>query len=150
MSIKSDKWIRRMAEQHGMIEPFEPGQVRHAADGHKIVSYGTSSYGYDIRCAPEFKVFTNIYSTVVDPKNFDERSFGPEHGRLGRLRNQHRHGCGEPPCARDEPASGARVTRECAGAAFPVAVGRPGWQGPSSILRHPETRRRSGNWRRWN
>jgi len=75
MSIKSDKWIRRMAEQHGMIEPFEPGQVRHAADGHRIVSYGTSSYGYDIRCAPEFKVFTNIYSTVVDPKAFDERSF---------------------------------------------------------------------------
>ena len=75
MSIKSDKWIRRMATQHGMIEPFEPGQVRQSPDGHKIVSYGTSSYGYDIRCAPEFKVFTNIYSTVVDPKNFDERSF---------------------------------------------------------------------------
>ena len=75
MSIKSDKWIRRMAEEHGMIEPYEPGQVRQAADGQKIVSYGTSSYGYDIRCAPEFKVFTNIYSTVVDPKNFDERSF---------------------------------------------------------------------------
>ncbi|MEY4442613.1 MAG: hypothetical protein RL442_1613, partial [Pseudomonadota bacterium] len=74
MSIKSDKWIRRMAEQQGMIEPFEPGQIRQR-DGHKIVSYGTSSYGYDIRCAPEFKVFTNIYSTVVDPKNFDERSF---------------------------------------------------------------------------
>ena len=75
MSIKSDKWIRRMAEQHGMIEPFEPGQVRQAADGHKVISYGTSSYGYDIRCAPEFKVFTNIHSTVVDPKNFDEKSF---------------------------------------------------------------------------
>ena len=74
MSIKSDKWIRRMAQQHGMIEPFEPGQVREV-NGQKIVSYGTSSYGYDIRCAPEFKVFTNIYSTVVDPKNFDERSF---------------------------------------------------------------------------
>ena len=58
-----------------MIEPFEPGQVRHAEDGRRIVSYGTSSYGYDIRCAPEFKVFTNIYSTVVDPKNFDEKSF---------------------------------------------------------------------------
>ena len=58
-----------------MIEPFEPGQVRHAADGRRIVSYGTSSYGYDIRCAPEFKVFTNIFSTVVDPKNFDEKSF---------------------------------------------------------------------------
>jgi dCTP deaminase len=75
MSIKSDRWIRRMAEQHGMIEPFEPGQVRAAADGRRIVSYGTSSYGYDIRCAPEFKVFTNVYSTVVDPKNFDEKSF---------------------------------------------------------------------------
>ncbi|HSB98531.1 MAG TPA: dCTP deaminase, partial [Burkholderiaceae bacterium] len=75
MSIKSDKWIRRMAAEHGMIEPFEAGQVREAADGHRIVSYGTSSYGYDIRCAREFKVFTNIFSTVVDPKNFDERSF---------------------------------------------------------------------------
>ncbi|MEO7854990.1 MAG: dCTP deaminase, partial [Rubrivivax sp.] len=75
MSIKSDKWIRRMALSTGMIEPFEPGQVRTGGEGQKIVSYGTSSYGYDIRCAREFKVFTNIYSTVVDPKNFDERSF---------------------------------------------------------------------------
>ena len=75
MSIKSDRWIRRMASEHAMIEPFEPGQVRQAPDGQRIVSYGTSSYGYDIRCAPEFKVFTNIYSTVVDPKNFDEKSF---------------------------------------------------------------------------
>ena len=74
MSIKSDRWIRRMAEQHGMIEPFEPGQVREV-EGRKIISYGTSSYGYDIRCAPEFNVFTNIHSTVVDPKNFDEKSF---------------------------------------------------------------------------
>ena len=74
MSIKSDKWIRRMAEQHGMIDPFEPGQIREQ-EGRKIISYGTSSYGYDIRCAPEFKVFTNIHSTVVDPKNFDEKSF---------------------------------------------------------------------------
>ena len=73
MSIKSDKWIRRMAETTGMIEPFEPGQIRQA-DGKKIISYGTSSYGYDIRCAPEFKVFTNIHSTVVDPKNFDEKA----------------------------------------------------------------------------
>jgi len=74
MSIKSDKWIRRMAQQHGMIEPFEAGQVR-SVDGAKIVSYGTSSYGYDVRCAPEFKVFTNINSTIVDPKAFDEKSF---------------------------------------------------------------------------
>jgi len=74
MSIKSDKWIRRMAERHRMIEPFEAGQVRES-NGHKIVSYGTSSYGYDVRCSDEFKVFTNVYSTVVDPKNFDARSF---------------------------------------------------------------------------
>ena len=74
MSIKSDKWIRRMAAAHNMIEPFEPGLVREA-DGRKIVSYGTSSYGYDIRCADEFRVFTNINSTIVDPKNFDPQSF---------------------------------------------------------------------------
>jgi len=74
MSIKPDKWIRRMAREHGMIEPFEPGQVR-TRDGQKIVSYGTSSYGYDVRCADEFKIFTNINSTIVDPKNFDEKSF---------------------------------------------------------------------------
>ncbi len=74
MSIKSDRWIRRMAEEHGMIEPFEPGQIR-AADGHRIVSYGTSRYGYDVRCAADFKVFTNINSSVVDPKAFDENSF---------------------------------------------------------------------------
>lgn len=74
MSIKSDKWIRRMAEQYGMIEPFEPGQVKHTDKG-PIVSYGTSSYGYDIRCSTEFKIFTNINSTIVDPKNFDANSF---------------------------------------------------------------------------
>ena len=64
-----------MVHEHAMIEPFEPGQVRHAADGHRIVSYGTSSYGYDVRCANEFKIFTNINSTIVDPKAFDEKSF---------------------------------------------------------------------------
>jgi dCTP deaminase len=74
MSIKSDRWIRRMAASHGMIDPFSPEQVR-VADGHKIISYGTSSYGYDVRCADEFKIFTNINSTIVDPKNFDEKSF---------------------------------------------------------------------------
>ena len=74
MSIKSDKWIRRMAESSGMIEPFEPGQVR-ANEGGKIVSYGVSSYGYDVRCADEFKIFTNINNTVVDPKAFDSKSF---------------------------------------------------------------------------
>ena len=74
MTIKSDRWIREMAQDHGMISPFEPQMIRER-DGEKIVSYGTSSYGYDIRCAPEFKVFTNINSTIVDPKAFDPNSF---------------------------------------------------------------------------
>jgi len=69
-SIKADKWIRKMAIEHGMIEPFEDRQVRAG-----VISYGLSSYGYDIRVADEFKVFTNINNTVVDPKNFDDRSF---------------------------------------------------------------------------
>jgi len=74
MAIKSDKWIRRMAASHGLIEPFEPRQVRATAAG-PVVSWGTSSYGYDIRCSSEFKIFTNINSAVVDPKNFDASSF---------------------------------------------------------------------------
>ncbi len=74
MSIKSDLWIRRMADQYKMIEPFEAGQVRHK-DGEKLISYGTSSYGYDVRCSREFKVFTNINSATVDPKAFDSNSF---------------------------------------------------------------------------
>ena len=74
MTIKSDRWIREMAESRGMIEPFEPTQVRQV-DGRPVISFGTSSYGYDVRCAPEFKVFTNIFSATVDPKAFDDRSF---------------------------------------------------------------------------
>jgi dCTP deaminase len=70
MSIKSDKWIKRMALEHRMIEPFVEAQTRTG-----VVSYGVSSYGYDIRVADDFKVFTNVYSTVVDPKNFDPKSF---------------------------------------------------------------------------
>jgi dCTP deaminase len=70
MAIKSDRWIKRMALEHGMIEPFVESQVR--AD---VVSYGLSSYGYDIRVADEFKVFTNINTTVIHPKKFDPRSF---------------------------------------------------------------------------
>ncbi len=70
MSIRSDKWIRRMAMQHKMIEPFTDGLVREGK-----VSYGLSSYGYDLRVANEFKVFTNVYNTVVDPKNFTEDAF---------------------------------------------------------------------------
>jgi dCTP deaminase len=70
MSIQSDRWIRTMAQEHGMIEPFEPAQVREGT-----ISYGVSSYGYDIRVAPDFKVFTNVHNVVVDPKAFDDRSF---------------------------------------------------------------------------
>ena len=73
MTIKSDRWIIEQAAK-GMIEPFEPSQVR-SIGGHKVISYGTSSYGYDVRCAPRFKVFTNIHSATVDPKAFDEDSF---------------------------------------------------------------------------
>ncbi|HET8700595.1 MAG TPA: dCTP deaminase, partial [Nitrococcus sp.] len=73
MSIKPDSWIRRMAAE-GMIEPFEPEQVRQTPAG-RLISYGTSSYGYDVRCADEFKIFTNINSAIVDPKRFDESSF---------------------------------------------------------------------------
>jgi len=69
MSIKPDRWIRQQAVENKMIEPFVEGQVR---DG--VVSYGVSSYGYDIRVADEFKIFTNVYSAVVDPKDFDEQS----------------------------------------------------------------------------
>ena len=74
MTIKSDRWIERMANEHRMIEPFESQQVRDGEHG-KVISYGVSSYGYDVRCAPDFKIFTNINSAVVDPKAFDERSF---------------------------------------------------------------------------
>jgi dCTP deaminase len=70
MTIKSDRWIKRMAAEHRMIEPFEDRQVRAG-----VISYGLSSYGYDIRVADEFKVFTNINHTVIDPKKFDPRSF---------------------------------------------------------------------------
>src|SRR3977135_2745699 len=72
--IKSARRIRRMAKDKRMIDPFEPEQV-HEVNGRKIVSYGTSSYGYDIRCSSEFKLFTNLNSTIVDPKKFDDKSF---------------------------------------------------------------------------
>ena len=70
MAIKSDKWIKRMALEHKMIEPFEDRQVRAG-----VVSFGLSSYGYDIRVADEFKVFTNVNNALIDPKDFDPRSF---------------------------------------------------------------------------
>jgi dCTP deaminase len=74
MSIKSDKWIKKMAKQESMISPFEPDQIK-SLSGNKVISYGTSSYGYDVRCSSMFKVFTNINSAVVDPKEFDKNSF---------------------------------------------------------------------------
>jgi dCTP deaminase len=69
MGLKSDNWIKKMAVEHHMIEPFVEGQVRNG-----VISYGVSSYGYDIRVADEFKIFTNVFSAVVDPKNFDSKS----------------------------------------------------------------------------
>lgn len=73
MAIKSDKWIRDMAAQ-GMITPFEPEQIS-KMQNEKVISFGTSSYGYDIRCSTHFKVFTNINSAIVDPKKFSAESF---------------------------------------------------------------------------
>ena len=81
MPIKADKWIRRMALECGMIEPFAAEQVKHHA-GNAVVSFGTSSYGYDVRCADEFRVFTNINSSIVDPKNFDNNSFVKVRGEV--------------------------------------------------------------------
>ncbi|MDQ3556516.1 MAG: dCTP deaminase [Gemmatimonadota bacterium] len=75
MSIRPDHWIRRMALEHGMIEPFEDHQVRSGT-----ISYGVSSYGYDMRVADEFKIFTNVNNAIVDPKAFDDRSFVPFEG----------------------------------------------------------------------
>ena len=75
MSIKSDKWITEMSKTKSMIEPFSENQVRLDKEGEKLISYGVSSYGYDVRCSNEFKVFTNIHSAIVDPKSFDEKSF---------------------------------------------------------------------------
>jgi dCTP deaminase len=74
VSIKADGWIKKMAEERKMIEPFVINQVRNVGQ-NKIISYGLSSYGYDVRCANEFKIFTNINSALVDPKHFDENSF---------------------------------------------------------------------------
>ena len=75
--IKSDRWIRQMAIEHDMIKPFEERQVRTG-----VISYGVSSYGYDLRIADEFKIFTNINNTLVDPKRFDTRSFVDYQGEV--------------------------------------------------------------------
>jgi dCTP deaminase len=70
MSVKNDRWIRKMVKEYDMINPFAESQVREG-----VISFGLSSYGYDLRVADEFKIFTNVNSTIVDPKHFDERSF---------------------------------------------------------------------------
>src|SRR5271170_5544859 len=75
MGVHSDQWIRRMSEKMGMIEPFCEAQVRKTESGGSIISYGLSSYGYDLRVSNEFKVFTNVFNTMVDPKAFDAKSF---------------------------------------------------------------------------
>ena len=75
MTIKSDKWIKKMSLEEDMITPFSENQIRVDNEGNKLISYGVSSFGYDVRCSNEFKVFTNIHSAVVDPKNFDANSF---------------------------------------------------------------------------
>jgi dCTP deaminase len=76
MSIKSDRWIRGMARERGMIDPFVDNKVQQVdAHGRRVISYGLSSYGYDMRVAPEFKIFTNVLSAIVDPKDFDSKSF---------------------------------------------------------------------------
>ena len=74
MSVKSDKWIKQMVSKHGMIEPFAAEQVKSQSE-RRLISYGTSSYGYDVRCSDEFKIFTNVHSATVDPKQFDPKSF---------------------------------------------------------------------------
>ena len=74
MAIKSDKWIIENAQENQLISPFESKQIREV-EGEKIVSYGVSSYGYDVRCSNEFKIFTNTHSSIVDPKKFDPKSF---------------------------------------------------------------------------
>lgn len=75
MAVCSDHWIRRMALERQMIEPFVDGQVKQVEGGARVISYGLSSYGYDLRVSDEFKVFTNVFGSVVDPKAFDDRSF---------------------------------------------------------------------------
>jgi dCTP deaminase len=75
MSLQSDRWIREMSLKQGMIEPFVEEQVRYDEKGDKVISYGLSSYGYDLRVSDEFMVFTNLYNSLVDPKNFNESAF---------------------------------------------------------------------------
>ena len=109
MSIKSDRWIRAMALTDAMIEPFEAAQVS-SVEGRPIVSYGTSSYGYDIRCSREFKIFTNINSADLDTLNRVNRHHGAGYGRVqfieNRFSNSRRHASRNHPYLRTN-----RITR---------------------------------------
>ena len=119
MSVKPDRWIRKMALEHKMIEPFTDRQMREG-----VISYGVSSYGYDIRVADEFRIFTNVNSTIVDPKHFDSRSLveykgdvvhhSPELVRVGAVRGVFPH---PAQCADDLPGQihlrALRHHREC-------------------------------------
>ena len=87
MSIKSDRWIRRMVQEHRMIEPFGESQVREG-----VISYGVSSYGYDMRVGREFRIFTNVHSPVVDPKNFDPLSLVDHEGDVCIIPSNIEHG----------------------------------------------------------
>src|SRR5205809_2863798 len=80
MAVKPDRWIRRLSLEHKMIEPFTDRQVREG-----VISYGVSSYGYDIRVADEFRIFTNVNSRIVDPKHFDPRSLVDYQGDVGLI-----------------------------------------------------------------
>ena len=75
MAVKSDKWIRKMSDRHSLIEPFEGGSLRFAQNNTPILNYGTSSCGYDVRCDTKFKVFTNTFPSIIDPKDFDVKNF---------------------------------------------------------------------------
>jgi dCTP deaminase len=77
MGLKADNWIKRLAKEHGMIDPFIDTQVQEG-----VISYGVSSYGYDIRVSDEFKIFTNIHSRVVDPKEFDPKAYVDYRGEV--------------------------------------------------------------------
>ena len=102
MSIKSDRWIRAQAAEHAMISPFSEKQVKEG-----VISYGLSSYGYDLRVADEFKIFTNVNSAIIDPKHFDLRALRhhrqrhPVRARMGRLRH--------PRNLQHHPAAGPRL-----------------------------------------
>ena len=122
MTIKTDKRNKEMAANHGMIEPFAESQIRHS-DGNDLISYGTSSFGYDVRCATEFKVFTNIHSAVVDPKHFDEKSGDCVYCPEGTLQSLVRYRCDYPCILGEVPVMAEKRCASCPAAIISNAVG---------------------------